>query len=1497
MKITKLLPLLFVAGTGANAHADVFISEYIEGSSNNKAIELYNSGDAGVNLSDYTLQIFFNGSESASANISLNAVLASGETYVIGHTQASSDITSVANMTATIGFNGDDAVVLRNSAGDVIDVLGQVGFDPGSQWSANNVSTQNATLRRKSNIESGDVNAGDEFDPSIEWIAYTTDTFDGLGAHTTDNTVPIDPPEEPEPPADGELIAPCFNCPDLSPVANPDDFNADAFYANIRTAIANLPQTPSDEEIAQIKALINDAAQENHVRLAYSQVWSALTATDEDPNNKDNVILIYAGRSIAKFSNGSGSQSTDQDNWNREHSWPSSHGFGNGSEMAFTDIHHLRPSDISVNGTRGNKDFDVSDNLIDEAPGSRVDGDSFEPRDQVKGDVARMMLYMDTRYEGELGEDTPDLFLVDRLTDTTENALGKLCVLLAWNDADPIDEAERTRHDRIYQYQGNRNPYIDNPQWINLIYPQSTCASVVGPIPPPVDPIDPIDPPVEPPVIPPSTNSSPLILTAVFDGTLSGGTPKGVEVYVAQDVPDLSVCGIGSANNGDGSDGQEFTFPADSVNAGEFIYVATETDNFNAYFGFNPNYTSNAVSINGDDAIELFCNGGVVDLYGDIDTDGTGEVWDFLDSYAKRVDNTGANPVFNPSDWIFAGPNVLDGVSTGEQIGLGSFMFAQPDLFISEYVEGSGFNKVIELVNITGRTIDLSEYAIQGYQNNDTSVSYTIALEGMLADQSVFVLAHTDANLPAITGLLQQTGTLSFNGDDSVLLVKGDAVVDAIGQAGVRPSGEWGTGLVSTRDNTLRRKLSITRGDTNAFDEFDPAIEWDGFERDTLDNIGLYSGFGTNPDPDPVDINSPATFMSEVQGSGDATPVSGVELVVEGVVTLVTPALDGFFIQEEDADQDTDPATSEALFVFLNGLAMPQITAGDTVRVLGVAGEAFGKTQIAANEFQIIGSGSAVSQTAFTLPLNEATNLEAIENMLLLTSGDLVVAGTSQYARLGEVVVASERLYVPTHLYLPDSPEAIALAAENENNQFILDDLENGLYNMPATFGDFSTANTVRTGSVITNSTFVMDYSFSNYRLRPVGNVNYVPAQRPVRPSLDGNIKVASYNVLNLFNGDGNGDGFPTSRGGETFKEYQEQLDKIIEALVGLDAAVIGLMEIENDGFGPQSAIAQLTDALNARYGEGVYAFVNLGEPEAGSDEITNGILYNTSAVMPASDVKILTSNNSITDDNGPLFDTDRNRPSIAQTFVVQETGDTFVVNVNHLKSKGSSCGAGDDSENGQGSCNLTRTRAAQALHVWLASTFADQAIMIVGDLNSYGQEDPIITLADAGYADVARQSGGPTTYSYSFDNQFGSLDYVLANAKAQALITGVAVWHINADEPRVFEYPDTFFATSIAKPLGYGDASEYRSSDHDPVVVSLTFQTPAIIGDANNNGVLDYPDYFIILQAYFDNLRNGTTYDPSFDLNEDGNLDKADFILWRALYRAARNSTTQRYR
>jgi len=152
-----------------------------------------------------------------------------------------------------------------------------------------------------------------------------------------------------------------------------------------------------------------------------------------------------------------------------------------------------------------------------------------------------------------------------------------------------------------------------------------------------------------------------LIITGAYDGPLSGGTPKGVELYVISNISDLSVYGLGSANNGGGSDEQEFTFPSVAATAGDFLYIASSSANFNNWFGFDADYTTGAMAINGDDAIELYHNNSSVDVFGDINTDGNGESWEYMDGWAYSKSNRGTSTIFNDAHWTYSGPNALDG--------------------------------------------------------------------------------------------------------------------------------------------------------------------------------------------------------------------------------------------------------------------------------------------------------------------------------------------------------------------------------------------------------------------------------------------------------------------------------------------------------------------------------------------------------------------------------------------------------------------------------------------------------------------------------------------------------------------------------------------------------------------------------------------------------------------------------------------------------------------
>ena len=209
----------------------------------------------------------------------------------------------------------------------------------------------------------------------------------------------------------------------------------------------------------ELKAALHDIIKD-HVEFRYDDLRDfLLRETDEDPNNSNNVILFYTGRSQDKNTFGG-----NPNDWNREHVWAKSHGDFGTTPPAGTDCHHMKPTDVSVNSTRGNLDFDMGGSPVAEAPGCFKDSDSFEPRDAVKGDVARIIFYMAVRYEGENGE--PDLEVVDEVNTSPAPKHGKLSALLLWNEQDPPDDFEMHRNEVIYSYQENRNPFIDHPEFV-----------------------------------------------------------------------------------------------------------------------------------------------------------------------------------------------------------------------------------------------------------------------------------------------------------------------------------------------------------------------------------------------------------------------------------------------------------------------------------------------------------------------------------------------------------------------------------------------------------------------------------------------------------------------------------------------------------------------------------------------------------------------------------------------------------------------------------------------------------------------------------------------------------------------------------------------------------------------------------------------------------------------------------------------------------------------
>jgi predicted extracellular nuclease len=766
-------------------------------------------------------------------------------------------------------------------------------------------------------------------------------------------------------------------------------------------------------------------------------------------------------------------------------------------------------------------------------------------------------------------------------------------------------------------------------------------------------------------------------------------------------------------------------------------------------------------------------------------------------------------------------------------LGTAPAVAVSTELFFSEYIEGSSNNKALEIYNDTGAAVNLATgaYNVQFFFNGSSSPLRTISLTGAVAAGDVYVLAQASA-AAAILAEADQTDTSTswFNGDDAVVLRKGTTVVDSIGQVGFDPGSQWGTGDTSTENNTIRRKASVTAGDTVATDPFDPSAEWIGFPQDTFNGIGYHPGVKPLPPADGA-CGDPATLIHEIQGMGTVSPVAGQARTVEGVVIGdLQSQFSGYHLQEENSDEDGDPLTSEGLFIFNTD---PVVEVGDLVRVTGTVGEfptAAPNTQITPTGVTICSSGSSVTATDVDLPVAAVADLERYESMLVSFDQELTVTEVFALGRFGEVMLSSNgRQMTPTAVVEPGAP-AQALQALNDRSRIVLDDGINTQNIDPTVYpqGGLSASNTLRVGDSLAALTGVLEQRFSVYRIQPVGAIAFDHDNaRPAAPAeVGGRLRISAMNVLNYFTtfdttpGSGNGPNVcgPTGglecRGANNAFEFERQRTKIISALVGLNADIVGLMEIQNDA---GASVADLVAGLNDALGAGTYDYIDTGT--IGTDAIKVALIYKPGTVTPVRGHAILDSTVD------PRFDDTRSRPALAQTFKTR--GGRLTVVVNHLKSKGSACAGDPDTGDGSGNCNLTRTAAAEALVDWLATdptNSHDSDFLVIGDLNSYAKEDPIDVFVGAGYTDVlAALAHDP--YSFVFQGQSGYLDHALASASLLPQITGATDWHINADEPTVLDYNTDFKSAGHVASLYAPDA--YRSSDHDPLVVGLWLNGP----------------------------------------------------------------------
>jgi predicted extracellular nuclease len=801
-------------------------------------------------------------------------------------------------------------------------------------------------------------------------------------------------------------------------------------------------------------------------------------------------------------------------------------------------------------------------------------------------------------------------------------------------------------------------------------------------------------------------------------------------------------------------------------------------------------------------------------------------------------------------------------------------------LVISEVYGGGGnsgatlTNDFIELYNPTGAAISVNGWSVQ-YRSSTGTTAQVTSLTGSVPAGGHYLVqqaAGTGGTTPLPTA--DAIGTIAMSASSGVVLLvpnttgvstQGDLagsmeVVDAVGYGTAATTFEdanTGANLTSTTAATRNASGTDTDHNANDFSEVAPDPQ--------------NSSSGPPPEVTIVDAT-----IAEIQGTGAASPFAGVPntyVRTRGVVTAAYPS-GGFFsfvIQTEGTGggSDATPGASDGIWVRQTSGAI-EVEIGDFVEVVAPVQENFTLTRLSydpADEDQALTELADPHTDPVPLvgdfPTTDAER-EAHEGELLDVTGQSFTVtdnfDTNRFAEIG-LATGDRPLIHPLDVGAPGSPEADAVAADNEARAVTLDDGSSANYttgsaaDLPVPW--LSPTNPIRVGSQATlHAPVILDFQFNVWRFQPTQRVTdegaHVATFENTRSEdlapqpLGGDLKLATFNVLNYFNTTGadyeaaggectffedrdgdpvtNDDCGPTGpRGAAEDEDLERQQAKIVAAINTMDADIVSLEEIENSvvlGEPRDDALAALVAALNADAGSTRWAYVPSPDaaelPPVGSqDVIRTAFIYNPDTVEAVGGSDVLEDDPDFSNAREPL----------AQAFKAAGADDdtAFAVVVNHFKSKGNSTPpqTGNDNEdtgNGAGAFNGDRTRQAESL-VAFADAFATSRgidkVFLAGDFNSYSQEDPMQVLYDAGYTGIESDTEGEATYS--FDGLYGSLDHVLANDAAFADVTGADIWNINSVESVAFEYSrhnnnvTDFYAPDV-----------FRASDHNPEIVGI---------------------------------------------------------------------------
>jgi predicted extracellular nuclease len=849
----------------------------------------------------------------------------------------------------------------------------------------------------------------------------------------------------------------------------------------------------------------------------------------------------------------------------------------------------------------------------------------------------------------------------------------------------------------------------------------------------------------------------------------------------------------------------------------------------------------------------------------------------------------GSGSVYEDFSWSPPAPASFDAVNTEQQF---SDTGGEPHILINEVdsdTAGTDTLEFIELYDGGAGNTDLSGLVVVLYNGNGDISYASFDLDGYSTDANgYFVLGN--AVVPGVD-LVFNDNSLQ-NGADAVALYEGDAADFPNGTLVVAATTLIDAVVYDTSDADDAGLLVLLQaGEPQVDENGNGNKDFESMQRcpNGVGAGGQTSGFQlfepTADGPNVCVAAPPVVEIYTVQGSGRLSPLVGTTVTVSGIVTGdfqdgsgVHGDANGFYVQAVPGDGDD--ATSDGIFVFDGSLPAADVGPGDRVEVTGTVVEFFGETQINAT---VSGGNVTIASNGNPLPVTTPiylgasvgvipnadgeliADLEQYEGMLVHFPQTLSVSELFNLDRFGELRLAEGgRFFQFTNGNAPDVTGFQAHLEDVARRNLMLDDgllIQNPdpiRYPSP----ELTTANTVRMGDTVTGVSGNLRFSRGSggsgdetYRLMPTAEPTFISGNpRPLTAVVGGELRVASFNVLNFFNDldDGTDSCFPSGttadcRGADSQLEYDRQLQKLVTALAAIDADIVGLIELENDyPDGESSSIAHLVAALNGAPTTcaGNYEYVAPpGGGRVGDDAIAVGFIYcaNTVAIAPGT-VPAILEDSALPGLGlaGPVFNGEAtNRSPLAVSFQQLGTSATLTVVVNHFKSKGAStlddtgttCGVDIDPAlepncdrlDGQGYWNARRTEAAEALSAWLATAptgSSDPDVLIIGDLNAYPQEDPLTFLKSQGYTNLNETlGGGATAYSFVFDAQAGLLDYALASHALSTQVTGVVEWQINADEPDALDYNLNFGRN----PGIFDGTVPYRASDHDAIILGLS--------------------------------------------------------------------------